>query len=133
MPSTPESRFAEVAAAFAADQRVTSGMMMASVGLRVDGKIFAMLVRGSLVVKLPAESVAELVRSGRGQQFDPRRDGRLMKEWVVLDGPTPPWLEVAREAYRFVSGSTRTARPRPASTKRSPVKRARVTPGTRRR
>jgi TfoX/Sxy family transcriptional regulator of competence genes len=105
MPSDAESRFAEVTAAFASDRRVTAGRMMASVGLRVDGKIFAMLVRGSLVVKLPAERVAELVSSGRGQQFDPRRDGRLMKEWVVLDGSRPPWLDLAREAYRFVSGA----------------------------
>ena len=91
---------------------------MASLGLRVDGKIFAMLVRGSLVAKLPAERVAELVSSGRGQHFDPRRDGRLMKEWVVLDGPRPPWLDVAREAYRFVSGAAGPAHGR----------RARVTP-----
>ena len=123
MPSDAESRFAEVTAAFASDRRVMAGRMMASVGLRVDGKIFAMLVRGSLVVKLPAERVAELVSSGRGQQFDPRRDGRLMKEWVVLDRPRPPWLDLAREAYRFVSGAGEPAGGR----------RARVTPRRSRR
>jgi len=103
-------RFAEVIEAFARDRRVSSGKMMASVGLKVDGKIFAMLVRGSLVVKLPRERVAELVDAGRGRQFDPRRDGRLMKEWVVLEGSEPPWVEVAREAYRFVAGAVSTGR-----------------------
>ena len=88
--------------AFASDRRVTSGRMMASLGLKVDGKIFAMLVRGSLVVKLPGARVAELVDTGVGRPFDPRRNGRLMKEWVVLEGSEPPWLDVAREAYRFV-------------------------------
>jgi TfoX/Sxy family transcriptional regulator of competence genes len=100
-PSDP--RFAAVIDAFARDRRVTSGTMMASVGLKVGGKIFAMLVRGDLVVKLPRERVKALVDSGLGKQFDPRRDGRLMKEWVVLAGDDPPWLEIAREAYDFVS------------------------------
>jgi hypothetical protein len=90
--------------AFARDRGVTSGTMMASVGLKVGGKIFAMLVRGDLVVKLPRERVTELVDADLGRQFDPRRDGRLMKEWVVLAGDDLPWVEVAREAYDFVGG-----------------------------
>jgi hypothetical protein len=103
-PPVDDPRFGAVAKAFSSDRRVTSGRMMASLGLKVDGKIFAMLVRGALVVKLPRERVSELVDAGLGRQFDPRGDGRLMKEWVVLEGARPPWLEVAREAYRFVRG-----------------------------
>jgi hypothetical protein len=76
--------------------------MMASVGLKVDGRIFAMVVRGELVVKLPKPRVDELVRSRHGARFDPRRDGRLMKEWIVLKGSSLPWEDVAAEAYRFV-------------------------------
>jgi hypothetical protein len=76
--------------------------MMASVGLKVGGRIFAMLVRGNLVVKLPRERVNALVEAGLGKQFDPRRDGRLMKEWVVLAGDDPPWVEVTREARDLV-------------------------------
>ena len=89
-------------AAFSGDRRVTSGTMMASLGLKVGGKIFAMLVRGDLVVKLPRDRVAALVEAGLGRQFGPRRDGRLMKEWVVISGDEPPWVEVAREARDFV-------------------------------
>ena len=84
--------------------------MMASVGLKVGGKIFAMLVRGDLVVKLPRERVSALVEAGVGRQFDPRRDGRLMKEWVVLAGDDPPWVEVAREACDFVGGAPKRRR-----------------------
>ncbi|HZJ55677.1 MAG TPA: TfoX/Sxy family protein [Myxococcaceae bacterium] len=91
--------------AFSRDRRVTSGRMMASFGLRVGGKIFAMLVRGELVVKLPADRVAELVDAGLARQFDPRRDGRLMKEWAVIAGDEPPWVEIARQAYHFVGGA----------------------------
>lgn len=84
--------------------------MMASLGLKVDGKIFAMLVRGELVVKLPRERVDALAGSGRGRRFDPRGDGRLMKEWLVLEGPEPSWLDLTREAYRFVGGAARGGR-----------------------
>lgn len=80
---------------------------MASLGLRVGKKIFAMLVRGDLVVKLPRERVDALVAAGRGHAFDPRRDGRLMKEWLVFQGDDPSWVELAREAYAFVGGATR--------------------------
>jgi len=104
--SADDPRFAAVIDAFASDRRVTSGTMMASLGLKVAGKIFAMLVRGDLVVKLPRERVAALVEAGLGEQFDPRRDGRLMKEWVVISGDDPPWVDVAREAHDFVGGGT---------------------------
>jgi TfoX/Sxy family transcriptional regulator of competence genes len=100
--SSIDPRFAAVIDAFARDRRVTSGKMMASLGLRVGGKIFAMLVRGELVVKLPGDRVSELVGAGLGRHFDPRRDGRLMREWLVLAGDDPPWVEIAREAYAFV-------------------------------
>jgi TfoX/Sxy family transcriptional regulator of competence genes len=96
-----------VVEAFSRDRRVTSGKMMASFGLRIGGKIFAMLVRGDLVVKLPRERVDALVAAGRGHAFDPRRDGRLMREWLVFQGNDPSWVDLAREAYAFVGGATR--------------------------
>ena len=99
-----DPRFAPVIAAFHGDRLVTSGKMMASIGLKVKGKIFAMVSRGKLVVKLPKERVDGLVQAGAGSYFDPRRDGRLMKEWLELSGNKPPWLDLAREAYRFVKG-----------------------------
>ncbi|HZM16740.1 MAG TPA: TfoX/Sxy family protein [Candidatus Krumholzibacteria bacterium] len=96
--------FARVVEAFARDRQVTTGKMMASVGLKVNGKIFAMMVKGRFVAKLSKDRVEELVRAGVGERFDPRGDGRLMKEWVVLTGAKPPWIELAREAHRFVRG-----------------------------
>jgi TfoX/Sxy family transcriptional regulator of competence genes len=104
-PTDP--RFGVVIAAFADDRKVTAGKMMASVGLKVSGKIFAMLVRGKFVAKLPKDRVAEIVKSGAGEYFDPRRDGRLMKEWLMLSGAKPNWIELAKEAYRFVAGNKR--------------------------
>ena len=103
--------FGAVVKAFARDRAVTHGKLFASVGLEVGGKIFAMLVKGRLVVKLPAERVAELVASGSGIHFDPGH-GRLMKEWVSIPASAAPWPDLAREARRFVAGREPTRRPR---------------------
>jgi len=74
-------------------------------GLKVRGKIFAMLVRGRLVVKLPRRRVDAIVTGGGGERFDPRRDGRLMREWLVLAPASQlDWLALAREALAFTRG-----------------------------
>jgi hypothetical protein len=97
-----DPRFAPVIAAFTGNRQVTTGTMMASLGLKVNGRIFAMMVRGRFVAKLPRERVDEMVRLGQGERFDPRRDGRVMKEWLVAGEKAPPWIELAREAHRYV-------------------------------
>ena len=74
-----------------------------SSALTVDDKIFAMLVKGWLVVKLPQHRVDALVALGEGERYDPG-GGRLMKEWVTV-GPQSKerWLDLAREALEFVT------------------------------
>ena len=74
-----------------------------SAALKVDDKIFAMLVKGWLVVKLPQHRVDTLVTLGEGERYDPG-GGRLMREWVTV-GPEAevPWLDLAREALTYVS------------------------------
>jgi hypothetical protein len=74
--------------------------------LRINDKIFAMLVRGRLVVKLPRQRVDELIASGDGERFDPRHDGRLMKEWLSVEPKSDlEWLRIAREAMDFVESN----------------------------
>jgi hypothetical protein len=97
----PDPRLAALARAYASDKRVTMGKLFASYGLKVDGKIFAMVVKGNLVVKLPAPRVDELIAAGAASRFDPRH-GRPMKEWAVFTGKKPSWAILAREAHRFV-------------------------------
>jgi hypothetical protein len=86
---------------------VEKGWGSSSVVLKARGKIFVMLVNDELVLKLPKSRVDELVDGSVGRRFDPRRDGRLMKEWIVLSAPKASWLELAREAFRFVSAAGR--------------------------
>ncbi len=85
-------------------QKDKPGRAFGSNALKADGKIFAMCVRGKLVVKLPKARVDELVTSGKGSYFDPGH-GRLMKQWVSIDAPRLPWTELVREAYTYVSGA----------------------------
>ena len=66
------------------DDRLEKTRMMGSEGLKTNGKFFAMVSKGELVVKLPRERVDELVEAGTGHRFDPGH-GRLMKEWVALE------------------------------------------------
>ena len=98
-----EESFDRIVEAFAKDAEVSFGRLFASDGLKVHGKIFAMLVRGNLVVKLPKARVDALVAAKQGERFDPGH-GRLMKEWVVIEPGAGEWLALAREARTFVAG-----------------------------
>jgi TfoX/Sxy family transcriptional regulator of competence genes len=99
--TAPDPRFRPVVAAFLDDPAVTSGSMMSSYGLKVNGKILAMYGREKFVAKLPKPRVDELVSSGIGERFDPGH-GRLMKEWIAIPAHSDRWIEFAREAYAFV-------------------------------
>jgi TfoX/Sxy family transcriptional regulator of competence genes len=103
-PRDVDPRFAQIAEAFAKDRQVTYGKMFASMGLKTNGKIFAMFVKGKFVAKLPKERVDDLVRRRIGAYFDPGH-GRLMKEWVALEGAEESWLDLARDAKRFAGGT----------------------------
>ena len=69
--------------------------------VRFHGKIFVMLVRGCLVLKLPAPRVEALVAAGEGAHFDANK-GTPMKEWLSLDPDSgQEWLPLAHEALDF--------------------------------
>lgn len=102
---TPEAKYHELAKSFSAQRnvtRITEGKGFGSSGqLRVDGKIFAMLVLDELVLKLPKDRVDELVSQGHGRAFDAGK-GKPMREWFVLTSTRKPWLPLAQEAFDFV-------------------------------
>jgi len=108
---TPEDRFDDLIAEMLGTAGVSPpspGGGFGSSALRIQNKIFAMLVRGRLVVKLPRARVDELVAAGEGDRFDANK-GTPMKEWLSLDpGSALDWSPIAREALEFVDRPQRT-------------------------
>jgi hypothetical protein len=108
MSATPvEQRFEQLVDDFLGLDGVTPptpGRGFGSSALRHHGKIFAMHVRGELVVKLPKARVDALVADGEGVRFDANK-GKPMKEWLRLaPASTMEWSALAREALDFVRG-----------------------------
>ena len=87
---------------------IETGRMFGAKGLKISGKVFAMEVKGQLVVKLPGARASELAKSGAAKLFDPGH-GRLMKEWVeVASNSKLDWLELAKESFAYLeSGKKR--------------------------
>jgi hypothetical protein len=105
---TAEELFDSLTAPFLGSPGVTYGRVWHNDGLKIDDKIYAMLVRGHLVVKVPADRVQALVAAGEGQPFEPR-PGRAMREWVSVPMPADPgapelWVTLMAEAKAFVGG-----------------------------
>jgi hypothetical protein len=84
------------------DEPSASARRFGSSALRVHGRIFAMVSRGQLVLKLPSQRVDELIGSGEGGTYDAGK-GKPMKEWVSLEAAGQAnWLPLASEALEFV-------------------------------
>ena len=101
-----DPRFAPVVAALAGKRDVTleSRRGFGSGALKVNGKILAMMTsHAEFVVKIPKARVDELVNQGIGERFEPG-PGRIMKEWLALDRHPELWIDLAKEAYKFVKG-----------------------------
>ncbi|GAB3842824.1 hypothetical protein ACFPIJ_42330 [Dactylosporangium cerinum] len=103
--ATPQERFEALVDGLSGEPNVTAPGAGAGFGagaLRVDNKIFAMLVRDHLVVKLPKARVDALAAAGQGVRFDANK-GTPMREWLTLDPACVElWESLAHEALAFV-------------------------------
>jgi hypothetical protein len=90
-----------IAKAFAKDKAVVH---YKSTSLCVGKKVFVMVVKGDLVVKLSAARAQELVAEGRGRFHE--AGGRAMKEWFTSPvAHKADWVKLAKESKAFVAGA----------------------------
>ena len=101
---SPEAAFEALAGDFLARPDVDAGTGFGgSPGVRIDGRIFAMLVRRRLVVKLPAGRCQALCEAGLAEPLAVGK--RVMKEWIEVTAEDhQTWRDHATEAYAFVGG-----------------------------
>jgi len=99
---TDEQRFADVVDTFLGRPGVEEGSGFGkSPTLCVNGKIFAMLIEGRVVLKLQAHRCQELRHAGEAAALE-RGRGRPLREWVVLTGCGDRTIGLATEAFHFV-------------------------------
>ena len=103
-PGSVQEAFAGIADALTREDGVEPGTGFGTnPGLRVGGKIFAMLLGEELVVKLPADRCAALAAGEGARPFE--IGTRVTREWVAIEAGGPhDWPALAREALAFVGG-----------------------------
>ena len=105
----PDARYEDLVDALVGLPGVTppqGGRGFGRTALRYERKIFAMWVRGQLVLKLPANRVDALIAAGMGVRFDANK-GTPMREWLSLDPEADlTWLPLAREALDFARSAS---------------------------
>jgi len=97
-------RFERLAESLLRRPGVSRGTMMGFPCLRVRGDFFACVHHEghSLIVKLPAERVADEVDVGNGEPFAP--NGRVFREWLLVPlEHSRRWKGLLDEAHDFVS------------------------------
>ena len=69
--------------------------------LKINRKMFVMLNKGRMVVKLPDKRVQELIQSGKGLPFD-ASTGKNLKEWAIIPlRSLEEWIAITDEAKDF--------------------------------
>ena len=102
-----DARLEVLAEPYLALPDVDWGRMFSAVGLRVRGKVFALVNRaGRLMVKIPESRADDLVGQGTVQRMAMR--GREMREWVELDYDTgdAAWSSLLAEAHAYLDEIT---------------------------
>ena len=86
---------------------VTHAKMFGVSGIKIGGKMFAMSVKGELIVKLPKGRVDSLLASKKGKHFYHLFDKNLvMKEWVAIGQKNKrDWNKLAQEAKDFATST----------------------------
>ena len=90
------------------DPAVADSQMFGMRSAKVNGKAFAGLYEGKLVLKL-GQKAKDMITAGKATAFDPSGTGRAMGGWCVIDQPktgvVKAWQTLAHEAKEFVKST----------------------------
>jgi hypothetical protein len=101
MALTPKERYLAIADELHYNPEISQSRKSLSSGLRIKSKIFAMLSKGQIVVKLPQTRVDELIERGEGERYE--SGGHPLREWVLIKPTTEEgWMGLVQEAQAFV-------------------------------
>ena len=104
--NTPEVLFRAVVANHA-DLELEPGRGFGSGTLRVNGKIFASLSKGRLLLKLPERVVDLLIESNQGERFTTGVN-RAKKEWVTIGASdAATWIALSQQARAYAQRGQR--------------------------
>ena len=107
MRKSPNPLYDQVLTALMTDSGISDSQMFGMRSAKVNGKAFAGLFNGALVLKLGPTAKA-MIAAGQATAFDPSGTGRIMGGWCVVDQPktgaVKAWLALATEAKEFVKG-----------------------------
>jgi len=74
-------------------------------GIKRDGKLFVMFMKGNILVKFPPKRVTEIITSGDGLAYDPGT-GKPMKNWVLIQQAKKDlWIKYSVEANNILKNS----------------------------
>jgi len=99
--ASPEDLFSALIAHFGAPHEGPPGKGFGSRALKVEGRIFASLTKGELLLKLPRERVDALVVAGAGARLS-TGGGAPKREWITVPPGAANWLSLAEEARAYV-------------------------------
>jgi hypothetical protein len=104
---TGQQLYGMVAQHYGVEPGALSGPRFGSNALKVNGKIFATLSNGRLLIKLPAGRVEALVQEKLGERFS-TGPGRIKKEWVtVAPSSADEWIGLSEESRDYVLSQVR--------------------------
>ena len=90
--------YSEIKAHFATDPEVEVLKGRGAQGIKREGKLFVMFMKGDLIVKLPEHRVNEIIDIGDGVSFDPGT-GKPMKNRVLIPArKRDMWIKYSIEA-----------------------------------
>jgi len=117
----PEALFQALVDRYGRAPDATARRGFSSDALKNDGKIFAALSKGRLLLKLPRERVDALIENDVGERFSTGA-GRPKQEWVTIAPKDAAlWESLAEEARQYAGASRlATTSPPPRKVRRPP-------------